>query len=51
MPKRRPSVPGDIKGCPLFEFLVLLVREFRKGLGRMFKDSFVRVRKENPGTR
>lgn len=49
MDERRPNVPGDIKGCSIFEFLVLLVREFRKELGRMFKDSFVRVGKENAG--
>lgn len=49
MDKRRPSVPGDSKGRPLFVFSVLLVREFRKGLGRMFKDSFVRFGKKNAG--
>lgn len=50
--ERSPNVPGDdITGCPLFEFLVLSVREFRKEFGRMVKGSFVRVGKENTGKR
>lgn len=36
------GIPGS-----LFGFSVLLIREFRKGLGRMFKDSFIRVGKKN----